>query len=118
MFDNRQTATGAVMGVLKAAEFAADAEVARIGELIVAMVEARQQAKFQFGDGQDALDEVARSLSASVEARRHLARSHARLAQLAAAKGVDWTMWGDVGDTQPDQFLRANSPPATASEPA
>lgn len=104
----------AVYATLRRAEHDTDAAIRSSAELIATMVEARKQAKLQFGIGQGALERVGKALAAKIEGRREMARCHADLAQVGVDHQFDWTGMGDVDETQPAQFAPRGAEPLAA----
>ena len=99
MNDKQRTATAAVIHHLNLSEAAKDRSLRADAELLLTMLDARRQAALHYGDGQSALEHLGRSMAAGIEARGHIVRSHARLAQLGGERRFDWTGMGDESET-------------------
>lgn len=83
---------------LRAAEQQADLTIAAKLALAQLLVSRRSEAGFAAAVGQEALQELARGISLSVEARGALVKAHEGLRQAADELGVPWRLEGPLED--------------------
>jgi hypothetical protein len=88
MLNDRLAAAQDVAARLFALEEAIDEALARAGELTSSLPAARTRARLSAVVGQDAMAEVASSLTVLVQARHHVVQAHHRLAETQEQMGL------------------------------
>lgn len=84
-------------------EHALDQAILETNALLVAMIEARREGKFAAEVGQDALEDVARTLKTLMDARGSIVAGHSSLAKLAKDLAIEWRMDGPLEEKVRDR---------------
>lgn len=86
-------------------ERAVDQAILDANALLVAMIEARREGNFAAEVGQDALEDVARTLKTLMEARGAIVSGHGNLAKVAKDLAIEWRMDGPLEEKVRDREM-------------
>lgn len=81
---------------IRQTEASVDQTILEANALVTAMIEARREGKFAAEVGQDALEDIVRSIKALMEARSAIVAGHGHLAKLADDLAIEWRMDGPL----------------------
>jgi hypothetical protein len=86
-------------------ERAVDQTILETNALLMAMIEARREGNFAAEIGQDALEDVARTLKTLMDARGAIVSGHGHLAKLAKDLAIEWRMDGPLEEKVRDKEM-------------
>lgn len=81
---------------IRQTETAMDQTILEANALVAAMIDARREGNFAAEVGQDALEDVVRSIKALMDARGAIVSGHGNLARLAGDLAIEWRMDGPL----------------------
>lgn len=81
---------------IRQTETAMDQTILEANALVMAMIEARREGNFAAEVGQDALEDVVRSIKALMDARGAIVAGHGNLAKVAEDLAIEWRMDGPL----------------------
>jgi hypothetical protein len=81
---------------IRQTETTMDQTILEANALVSAMIEARREGNFAAEVGQEALEDVVRSIKALMDARGAIVAGHSHLAKLADDLAIEWRMDGPL----------------------
>jgi hypothetical protein len=84
-------------------ERAMDQTILEANALLVAMLEARREGNFAAEVGQQALEDVARTIKTLMDARAAIVSGHSNLAKVAENLAIEWRMDGPLEEKERDK---------------
>lgn len=81
-------------------ERAMDQTILEANELLVAMIEGRREGNFAAEVGQEALEDIARTINSLMSARAAIVSGHNNLAKVAKNLGIEWRMDGPLEEKE------------------
>lgn len=86
-------------------EHAMDQTILEANALLTALIEARREGKFAAEVGQDALEDVARTVKTLMDARGAIVSGHGNLAKVAKDLAIEWRMDGPLEEKVKDREM-------------
>jgi len=86
-------------------ERAMDQTILEANALVAAMIEARREGNFAAEVGQEALEDVARTIKTLMDARGAIVSGHGNLAKVAKDLAIEWRMDGPIEEKVRDREM-------------